>query len=79
MQAVVEAARAVAQVMAAVRIDNNDRMQNAIPKVSRPNKQQPMFNWEAEEKYSKLKSFIWEINNTFESYNTLQTERMEIT
>ena len=39
---------------------------------------QPTFNWEAEGKYSKLKQFIWEVKNVFESYTMSQTERIEI-
>ena len=30
---------------------------------------QPNFNWEAEDKYSKLKNFRLEVNNIFKSYN----------
>ena len=40
--------------------------------------QQPMFNWEAEGKYSKLKNFIQEVNHIFDSYNMLQTGRIAI-
>ena len=40
--------------------------------------QQPMFNWEAEDIYSKLKNLILKVNNIFESYNTPQTERIAI-
>ena len=41
--------------------------------------QQPMFNWEAGDKYSKLKNFIQEKNYKFESYKMLQTERITVT
>ena len=53
-QAAIEAATAVIQAMAVVRTDNNDRMQNVVPKTSGHVMQQSTFNWEAEDKYSKL-------------------------
>ena len=65
--------------MAAVRTDNNDKMMNAVPKIGGPIRQQPTFNWEAEDKYRKLKNFIQEVNNIIESYNMLQTGRITIT
>ena len=57
-QAAIEAARAVVQAMTEVIKDNNDRMDNAVFKIGRPIMQQPTFNSEVEDKYSKPKSFI---------------------
>ena len=39
---------------------------------------QPNFNWEAEDKYNKLKNFRLEVNNIFKSYNMSQTEQLAI-
>ena len=77
-QAAVETARAVIEAMVVARTDNIDRMQNAVPMIGGPIMQQPRFHWEAQDKYSKLKNFILEINNIFESYNMPQTERIAI-
>ena len=65
--------------MAAVGTDKNDRMQNAEPKIGRPFMQQPTFDWEAKDKYSKLRNYIKEVNNIFECYNMPQSERIVIT
>ena len=65
--------------MAVERRDNNDRMQYMVPKIGGPIIQQPTVNGESEDKYSKFKNFIQMVNNVFESYNTMQTERIAIT
>ena len=77
-QAAAEAARLVVQAMAVARTDNSEKTQNVIPKVVEPITKQPTLNWEAEYKYSKIKIFIQQVNNVFESYSTLQTERIAI-
>ena len=56
VQGAVEAARVMNNAMAVVRIDNNNRAQNAVSMIGRPLIQQPTFNWEAKDKYSKLKT-----------------------
>ena len=50
MQAIAHAANKAARVMvvhdmAAVRTDNNHRMQNTVSKIGGPIMQQPTFNW----------------------------------
>ena len=65
-KAVVEVARVKIQAMVVARTDNNDRMYNVMSKIGEPLMQQPTFNWEAEDKYSKLKNFIQEVNNNFD-------------
>ena len=73
------AARVVVQAMAIVRTDRNDRMQNAVPKIGRAIMRKCTFNGEEEDKYSELKNFIQEVNNIFESYNTVQAVEIAIT
>ena len=57
-QTAIEAARAVVKAKDVARTVKNVRMQNVAPKISGPIRQQPTFNQEAEDKYSKLKNFI---------------------
>ena len=45
-------------------------------KIGRPAMKQPSFNWEADDKYSKLKTFRLEVNNILITYNTPQTEQL---
>ena len=74
-QAVAEASRAAIQAIATV---GNERAQNMGPRLGRPAMKQPNFNWEAEDKYNKLKNFRLEVNHIFKSYNTPQTEQLAI-
>ena len=37
---------------------------------------QPMFNWEAEDKYNEVKAFRLEINNVLSIYNSPQNEQL---
>ena len=74
-QAVAEAMKAAIQAMAAA---GNERAQNTGPRLGRPTMKQPNFNWEAEDKYNKLKNFRLEVNNIFKSYNTPQAEQIPI-
>ena len=53
-QAVVEATRAAIQVIAAAR---TERTQNVGPRLGGPVMKQPSFNWEAKDKYNKLKKY----------------------
>ena len=57
-QTAIEAARAVVKAKDVARTVKNVRMQNVVPKISGPIRQQPTFNWKAEDKYNKLKNFI---------------------
>ena len=45
-------------------------------KIGGPNMKQPTFNWEAEGKYCKLKTFRPEVNNILSTYNTQQMEQL---
>ena len=53
-----EAERVVAQAMAVAITDNSGRTQNAEPIKGGPIMKLPTFNWEAKDKYSKLKNLI---------------------
>ena len=46
------------------------------PKNGGPARKQPSFNWEADDKYSKLKNFRLEVNNIITSYNTPNAEEL---
>ena len=54
------------------------KSQNVGPRLGGPTMKQPNFNWEAEDRYNKLKPFRLEVNNIFKSNNTPQTEQLEI-
>ena len=69
-KSVAEATRVAIQAMAAAA---TERPQSVVgPKIGRPVMKQPSFIWEADAKYSKLKNFRLEVNNTFASYITCQ-------
>ena len=74
-------AKAVAEetrvTMQAMGVAVAERPQSAAgPKISRPAMKQPTFYWEAEEKYSKLKTFRLELNNILVMYSTPQAEQL---
>ena len=48
------------------------------PKIGRPAMKQPTFNWEADDKYNKLKTFRLEVNNILSTYCMPQTEQLAI-
>ena len=73
-KAVAEATRVAIQVMAAAVTERPQNM--AGPKIGRPAMKQPTFNWETEDKYSKLKTFRLEVNNILSTYNTPQAEQL---
>ena len=73
-KAVAEAARAAIQVMAAAMAERPQSV--AGPKIIAPAMKQPTLNWEAYDKYSKLKTFRLEVNNILTTYNTPQTEQL---
>ena len=56
-----------------------ERQQSTVgPKIGRPAMKQPSFNWEADIKYCKCKTFRLEVNNILTMYNTPQTEPLAI-
>ena len=74
-QVVAEAARAAIQALA---VAGAERTQNVGPRLGRFTMKQPIFNWEAEDRYNELKNFRLEVNNIFKSYNMPQTEQLVI-
>ena len=48
------------------------------PKIGSCAMKQPTFDWNAEDKYSKLKTFRLEVNNVFSMYNALQTYKLAV-
>ena len=68
-KAVAEVTKAAMQAMAAA---TAERIQSAVgPKIGRPAMKQQSFNWEADDKYSKLKNFRLDVNNIILLYNNL--------
>ena len=66
---------AIQAVVAAVA----ERPQSAVgPKIGRPAMKQPSFNWEADNKYNKHKTFRVEVSNILTVYITPQTEQPAI-
>ena len=72
-KAVAEATRGIIQNMDVARAE---RTQNTGPRLDGPMLKQPAFNWEAEDKHSKLKNFILEVNNVFTLYSMSQAEQV---
>ena len=60
-KAVAEVTTAAIQAMAAAMAERPQSV--AGPKIARPTMKQPSFNWEAHNKYSKLKTFRLDISN----------------
>ena len=75
-KAVAEVTRAAVQTMAAAMAE---RPQSKVgPKIGRPAMKQPSFNWKADDKYSRLKTFSLEVSNIFTMYSTPQAEQLAI-
>ena len=69
-KAVAEATRAAIQVMGAA---TTERL-----KINGPVMEKPYFDWEEDDKYSKLKNFGLEVNDIFRSYNTPHAKQLAI-
>ena len=48
------------------------------PKIGGPTMKQPIFNWNAQDKHSKLKTFRLEVNNDLSIYNTPETDKLAV-
>ena len=75
-KAVAEATRIVIQTMVekqAQRVPNT-----AGSKLGSPTLKQPNFNWEAPDKYTKLKAFILEVRNVLSTYNAHEVDKIAI-
>ena len=75
-KAVVEAMRVAIQAVAATSAEWPQGM--AGTQIGRPSMKQPTFNWEMEDKYSKLKTFRLEVNNILSTYYMILTEQLAI-
>ena len=69
-----EATRIAIQTMAEAKADRTHI--GSGPKVGGPAMEQPMFNWNVQDKYGELKTFRLEVNNILSTYNTLQTDKL---
>ena len=67
-KAVAEATRVAIQAMAEAWVER--KHDTSGPKIGSPTMKQPTFDWNAEGKYSKLKTFRLEVNNVLSTYNT---------
>ena len=70
-QAVAKAARVAIQAMVAT---STSRQDNAGLKMNKPIMKQPMFHWNAKDKYEELQNLKLEVINRLHSYNLGQTE-----
>ena len=75
-RAVAEATRVAIQTMAEAWAERTYDISE--PKIGGPAMKQPTFDWNAEDKYSKLKAFRLEINNVLSMYNTPQTDKLAV-
>ena len=46
------------------------------PTLGGPAMKQPTFDWDAQDKYSELKTFRLEVNNILSTYNTPQMDKL---
>ena len=65
---VAEVSKAAIQTMGAATVERPQSM--AEPKIGGPAMKHPNTNWEADNKYSKLKNFRLEVNDILAAYNT---------
>ena len=75
-RAVAEATRVTIQTMAEAQAE---RMYDISgPKTDGPTMKQLTFDWNAEDKYSELKTFRLEVNNVLSMNNTPQTDKLAL-
>ena len=73
-KAVAKAMRVAIQAKVAA---TGEQMQSiAGPKLGSPSMKQPMFIWEADDKYNELKTIKLEVNNILSTYNSPQNEQL---
>ena len=73
-RAVTEATRVAIQTMAEARVVRTHNISGA--KIGSPAMKQLRFDFNAEDKYSELKTFRLEVNNVLSMYNTPQTDKL---
>ena len=76
VRAVAEATTVAIQTMAEAWVERAYNISG--PKIGSPTMKQLMFDWNAEDKYSKLKTFRLEVNNVLSMYNTPQTDKFAL-
>ena len=56
-----------------------ERMHNGSgPKLGGPTMKKPTFDWDAQDKYSELKTFRLDVNNIFSTYNAPQMDKLAL-
>ena len=70
---VAEATRVAIQAMAEAQAERMHDISGS--KIGGPAMKQLMFDWNAEDKYSELKTFRLEVNNVLSTYNTSQADK----
>ena len=76
VRAVTEATRVTIQTMAEAQ---SERMHGISgPKIGSPAMKELTFDWNPEDKYSKLKTFRLEVNKVLSTYNTPQTDKLAL-
>ena len=75
-RAVAEATRIAIQTMVGAWAERMH--ERSGPKVGSPTMKQLTFDWNAQDKYSKLKAFRLEVNNILSTYNTQQTDKLAL-
>ena len=73
---VAEATRVAIQAMAEAQVEWTYDM--AGPKIGGPTMKHPTFDWDAEDKYSELKTFRLEVNNVLSTCNTPQADKLAL-
>ena len=75
-RAVAEGTRIAIQTMVEAWVERaHDR---SGPKVGSPTMKQLTFSWNAQDKYSELKTFRLEVNNILSTYNTQQADKLAL-
>ena len=75
-KAVAEATRVA--ILAMVEAQADWMHDTAGPKIGGPTMKQPACDWDAEDKYSELKTFTLEVNNILSTYNTPQADKLAL-
>ena len=75
-KAVAEATRVAIQAMAEAQVERTHDISG--PKIGGPAMKQLTFDWDAEDKYSELKTFRLEVNNALSTYNTTPADKLAL-
>ena len=75
-RAVAETTRIAMQAMAEAWAEKTHNWSG--PMIGGPTMKQPVFDWNVQDKYGKLKTFRLEVNNILSTYNTPQTDKLAL-